>query len=175
MIPPELLKEFELEAEQEKKLLDLIALGPYKVRLGNSGVENTKFALGIPSGFDLLEGLLHEMGHLIEIPEKRIFLPAYGMNNNHFAWKPALHRELRVFAHEINLCNYLKLDWPSKATVESSCNTVLSYSYQKSKIKNVNVYAWKHIGSYLNTFLEKDTLNEWKRKSQLIAERIRHL
>ena len=30
---------------------------------------------------DLEEGIVHEMSHLVEIPEHRMFLPYYGMKN----------------------------------------------------------------------------------------------
>ena len=143
--------------------------------------QDEKLVLGCRAGPSMsVDNLLHEMAHLIEIPDERIRISGWGMTYpevevlGQFFREPqtiqGLRRELRVFAIQKHLFEMAGIPttesyWSEKAKIcEWLQDFILIPSPREDRLRWCMDEMKKYYSSYSVSFLEI----EWNRKNNLL-------
>lgn len=131
-------------------------------------------------GHDIIEGLIHEMAHIAEISEDRLFLNNYGFGEykmgsgfgNSHRCKPAFERELRVFAYEWAICKYLRKRFCRHTFsfgMEMVVTTSSPYSSPYSLVQQRSIIQSEFQG-YKKIYTIDKFKEEWNKKVRILKE-----
>lgn len=149
-------------------------------------------SLGLRAGPScLVSNLTHEMSHLAEIDQSRILLPNWGLKYGQaqeilgrvyyeFSTTQATEREIRVFAYQQNLHNFLGI----KSTPQEFSKlgeylgdfAVVAYGDKLNLKSREKATQWieSQIIEKMKTFTLEKFMSEWNNKNQLLNQKIRN-
>lgn len=166
-----------LSEKKRKKLLFLLKGAPIEiVYFSGTNRHGENLRIGAGNGVTHFESFVHELGHLIEIPDHRILEFDFGMDNDPgpegYNWKKALKRELKALAWEGVIFDYFKMKFPKhKSTIYKNCRDVLNLSATyNNEIKDKKSYFLCEVSRYQKKYSVKKFLKEWYRKIELLKK-----
>jgi hypothetical protein len=177
---PSDIERLEIGNKRRKKLLSLLKNQPISIEF-NSGtyVYRKNLIIGAGLGANNFEALLHELGHLLEIPDHRVASTDFGMDNDPgpegYNWRKGLKREIKALAWESILFDYFKMRFPKrKKTIGYNTSSVLNISKTyNDEIVDVKFYCLDQVKKYKKKYSIRKMLKEWDHKMVVLGKALK--